>query len=252
MSESLEPQDEKQAEDRYKTVPTAVLESLYSQTGPSRLDQESWSALVAELKHRGVHVDSLLPPPEREEVVLDTEKEALVRPWVRYFSRYIDFFVYGMVYYFLIIFLSIALEGLDDLPLVSPLFELFFYSELISPIILLLSWAFIEAFFISKWGFTPGKWWLKVSVKSVGGGNLSYGAALKRSLIVYSLGMGCGILVLGFFTNLFWYFRVSSTGATYWDRKSDSVVEYGEFGGLKVLTVVLLFFVLPFLFYIFE
>lgn len=60
MFDSLEPQDKKQEENRCKTVPTSVPESLYSNTGPSGLDQESWSTLAAELKRRGVHVDSLL------------------------------------------------------------------------------------------------------------------------------------------------------------------------------------------------
>lgn len=245
MSESQEPKDEKQLENKYKSLPTPVLESLYSRTGPDRINQQSWSALMAELKRRRVDVGSLLPPPEIEEPVSAAEAEVLTRPWVRYAARWIDYGLFTLACDYFFIGISWILGRAGVTFETSDMFDFIVYYLLLLGVFSLFLWAFIEALLLCRWGTTPGKWWLNVKITDGCGEKLSYSVALKRSLLVFTKGMAGGIILFSWIANIIAYRRLEHKGSTSWDETCQCTVEYGEFGWVRGGPVLFYYIILP-------
>jgi hypothetical protein len=130
-----------------------------------------------------------------------------VRPWVRYFARMTDAFMFGIIF---IILLSY----------IYPPFIIFLLEyEIISTAILLFFWIFIEAFLLSWAGTTPGKYLLSTYVKDVRGDNLNYADALSRSFQVFMRGLGFGIFPINIITMIIAYRTLTRDqfGITTWD-----------------------------------
>ncbi|HOM01784.1 MAG TPA: RDD family protein [Acetivibrio sp.] len=143
------------------------------------------------------------------------------QPWVRFWARMVDIFIIDTI---------------------VRLIQLFFFSgSMFEPILLSMGtyfiWALAEAKLISSWGTTPGKWLLKVKVRTVDSEIPDFNKSLKRSILVWILGMGLGIFTS--ISYIFGYYELTRRGITPWDRISECSVQYEEMSENRRIAVVL-------------
>jgi uncharacterized RDD family membrane protein YckC len=87
-------------------------------------------------------------------------------------------------------------------------------------------WAIIEALFLHFWGYTPGKWIMRIEVTDEWGQRMNLQQSLRRSVDVAVRGMGLGIPVLYVFTQVHSLLRLTSNGITPWDEHKRVVVTH--------------------------
>jgi uncharacterized RDD family membrane protein YckC len=177
----------------------------------------------------------------------DQQGEAVpqIRPWVRFFARLIDigliyilllgiFVVLGVLIYIMLPQSSKGfLAAVSDMPGALDL--------LVTTMSAFLLLALIEPFFISQYGYTPGKWLLKTKVMNPDGTNLTYSQAFSRSFKVYTRGFLLGIPFLMFITLFIESSRLEKKGKTSWDAQGGFVVSHQKIGILRTITAIILF-----------
>jgi hypothetical protein len=80
-------------------------------------------------------------------------------------------------------------------------------------------WIPLEAFFLAKWGSSPGKWILRTTVDPFEGPRAQWWKAADRGFTVFTVGLGCLVPFVGWIAGMKCYWDLSSTGTTSWDRK---------------------------------
>jgi len=159
------------------------------------------------------------------------EKEvSKVRPWVRFFARYTDYMIGGII---LAIILGIVAP---DSIFLAPNRA----SEILFTMLIMFIWIFVEAVLLSTWGTTPGKWLLKTTVSSQTGEKLTFSSALNRSFSVWLKGFGMGIPLVSLITLSLAYDKLTHNGITTWDAKGGLMVSHEKIGALRVILTVLL------------
>lgn len=159
-----------------------------------------------------------------------------VRPWVRFWARAIDLFLFGSL-----IVWAIASA--------FPWFYVTYGNQYIVPIVVYLIWVFVEALLISKWGCTFGKWLLNTRVQNAEGSNLSYSKALKRAFLIFFYGEGLRIPIVTLVMNIISYKRLVEQGVTRWDEQEEVFVSHKQLDAPKVVLAIVLFVILPVVFY---
>ena len=155
------------------------------------------------------------------------------RPWRRFFARILDSIIMGCIVTYLFTFL------------VSILFDIAPRRE---GRLTVLAWGYlclllympVEAFLISRFRTTPSKWAFGISVQNANGGNLSFGSAMKRVLLVAIIGEGCSVPVVTLVARLIAYNRLCKTGQTVWDDSVQSCVIIQKRGVSQWLACLLL------------
>jgi uncharacterized RDD family membrane protein YckC len=147
-----------------------------------------------------------------------------VRPWVRYFARALDIWVFA--------FLLGVLCGVTGLGTEIPPFAF----GLLVPFI----WLFMEALLLSTWGTTPGKWLLCTWVADAMGKHLRLADALSRSFSVWFMGLGFGLPVITLITLIVSYCKLKSEGMTSWDREGRCAVIHERIGAARIVVAILL------------
>jgi uncharacterized RDD family membrane protein YckC len=154
-----------------------------------------------------------------------------VRPWVRYWARLIDLFVFalpaGAVMGAIWPHLIEQADGANDLML---------------GLLILLAWAFVEPLCLSVFGTTPGKALLKVRLSGPGGRRLTYIEALGRSLRLWWRGLGAGVPFVSLITLAVAYRRLKRQGHTSWDAEGGCEVRHEPIGLGRVLLALGLLF----------
>lgn len=152
-----------------------------------------------------------------------------VRPWVRYFARMADLFLFSLLVGFA---LGMFYPSVLNLP------------SAFLTIIILFVWIFQEAILLANCGTTPGKWFFKIKVRNSRGQKLMFSEALNRSFGVWLKGMGAGAPLLSLLTLLSSRSKLKRDGITAWDEEGGFVVTHGKIGVLRsvVVTVLLLGF----------
>ncbi|QNU67017.1 RDD family protein [Ruminiclostridium herbifermentans] len=176
--------------------------------------------------------------PKAKHYFIDDEETntALVRPWVRYLARYIDFSIWGNL-----VFISWSI--LSPITYKNYLLQSLWIKSLVIILIYIL-WIFIEALLLSKFGYTLGKWILKAKVTSKNGERLTYLKALKRTGKVLVYGCALKFPFLCSIAYIISYNALINNGITKWDREEDTIVnhsEYSTFRGIIAVFLVLLF-----------
>ena len=106
-----------------------------------------------------------------------------------------------------------------------------------------LMWVFVEPLCLSVFGTTPGKWLLRIRLVCNGNQELSYGRALKRSVMVWWRGLGAGVPLINLITLIVAFSKLKHQGQTSWDADGDFTVTHTNIGvGRTVLVFVLMFF----------
>lgn len=152
------------------------------------------------------------------------------RPFLRFWARWFDFHLYGVL-----VFGTMHLLGTDLRAAVnSPMFLVTW----------LLPWLVLEAIALHLWMTTPGKWLLAVEVRKLGGDRLSVGEALLRTFRVYVLGMGMMLWIFPLIGQAFGLWYTLRHGEAAWDRLAGNETRIGIQTGPKIVAFILLFFAL--------
>jgi len=160
----------------------------------------------------------------------EEHESSQVRPWVRFWARTIDTTILGLL---------LGYVWISFIPEFYSLARNYALGYVYS-ILNFLVWALIEAYFLSKWGCTPGKWILNIKVSDNSGNNLSYSKAIKRVMLVLFYGEGLLIPFVSFIANIIAYFKLTDSGITKWDKKMEVVVSHNKIEIYKVLLAVLI------------
>jgi hypothetical protein len=152
-----------------------------------------------------------------------------IRPWVRYFARMTDFYLFNVIFIIVVAFF------------LPNMFESLFEIGLLATALILAIWTFFEAFMLSMWGTTPGKWLLSTSVLDVRNNKLSYSKALSRSWQVYIKGLGLGIVPFNIVAMIIAYHTLTRNklGRTTWDLDGGYRVRHKKLRSMRVAFLVL-------------
>jgi len=153
-----------------------------------------------------------------------------VRPWVRYWARVFDIFLFALPAGLIVG--VVAPDAFEEQP----------GGDQLLGIVMLFAWTFVEAFLISSFGTTPGKWLFNTRVVGPGLRPISYSAALKRSLKVWWRGLGTGFPLVSLFTLAIAHGRLTRCGETSWDRDMGFAVEHARIGFARATASVVVFF----------
>jgi len=155
------------------------------------------------------------------------EQAKEVRPWVRYWARVLDIYLFALVAGFVLPLFSLDLLAVPG-------------GDAGIGILILFLWMFAESFLLIMTGTTPGKWFLKVRLIPEDDLDFTYLDALKRSAKVWVMGTGMGVPIVSLVTLIISYNRLTKDGITAWDRDGGFTVEHGTIGWLRISILLLL------------
>lgn len=160
-----------------------------------------------------------------------------IRPWAKFWARNLDFITY--IYIIIIIMYVLQTIGFEPHPQTkhNPSTLLQYLFAIIFLLSLILAWILVEALFLSTWGYTPGKWLLKVKVRDANQNIISYNQAFRRTLNVFIFGYGCGIFPYTFYIA---HYELTENGITYWDKKGKFVVTHGVIGIERTIIAIII------------
>lgn len=185
-------------------------------------------------------IDGISKLKEIKKVSYDSENEAMVKshPWIRYFARTMDYFIWNnIIYYILIVSVPNTYFRMRT-----------FAFGIILNVLLYYLWTFTEAFLISKTATTLGKWILNIKV-TANNRKLNFRESYKRAFKVWLFGYGAGIQFLLIITNLFSYQRVIKNDRSKWDEEGNFEVSYGEISKLRIVIAIIFLLILPVVLY---
>ncbi len=188
------------------------------------------------------------PPPSPPKSKPAKEESTPIYLWRRYFARLVDCYICGLIGALLILLAAIFWQarGLQVPNWIAamlfnpevPLALQQLYWALFSPLL----WVLVEPIVLSNFGTTPGKALFRLRLVSDSNEHNYWG----RSFTVWAVGMGFGIPVVTFFTNLIAAIRLKKKGKTDWDRWAGFSVEAEPLSLIRKLVIIALFVVLLF------
>lgn len=184
----------------------------------------------------------------------DVEEVSQQRPWVRFFARMTDYYIFSMLFSLLVTFMfpdfmeqmsQMLIQQASEESAETPGFQSILFLLLLRVVITFL-WVFLEAYTISKFGTTFGKSLLGTKVLDQNGELLPYDRSLKRSYGVWLKGMGAGFALVSWLTMLFGYQALKKDGVNSWDQDAGSKVEHSYFSPTRLIIVLGFFFLIEF------
>lgn len=154
------------------------------------------------------------------------EEKTRVRPWLRFWARYLD-----------TLFCVYLIQVLDSMsvPFVTQVIDNIMYGPLVMPgaegyiiaMILLLVWIPLESLLLSIVGTTPGKLVFGVRVRNADGSKLSFRQAFKRSFLVWWRGEAAGVPIIALIAYVSGYQTLKNKlRQTTWDRDMNLTVSH--------------------------
>ncbi len=190
-----------------------------------------WERISEVASFNLTNVDEPAPVPRETMAAKEkfTEQHPKPRIWVRFWARIFDYLLFAFVIGVITALMRIPVYNLAYLYL---------------PVIFI--WAIIESILLSTWGTTPGKWLLKVHVRSQDGHKLTFRDSLSRAFSVWFIGVGAGLPIVFLITMIVASVKLSNTGHTTWDRQQSLSVSHGHIGVIRSLIaiVIIAFFIL--------
>jgi len=171
--------------------------------------------------------EAIIPIIKQAEKVQE-EVVSQVRPWIRYWARLFDIFIFSL---FLGFVLGIIAPSVLDIP------------EVFLTMLILVIWAFQESILFSNWGTTPGKWLLRIKLRDNMGKKLTFSNALNRSFSVWFRGLGMGVPIVTVITLIVAHGKLKQEGITTWDREGGYVVTHDKIGVLRSIVTISFFIV---------
>ena len=194
---------------------------------------------VVEAEGYGGSSSARANPAQRNSPPATSYNDSLVRgrqAWARFFARSIDVTLFYV--------LCITLLGGEIIGgnMATLFMQVMMLCMIFIPVMMLCMIP-VEAWCLSRWGLTPGKWVFRVRVVHQDNRYLTFEEAIRRTLKVTISGMALGFLLLQTLFNVLAYKEFVATGTTSWDRKYHSVVQFGArtsmHTGIAILMVVL-------------
>ncbi|NCF84496.1 MAG: DUF4339 domain-containing protein [Verrucomicrobiaceae bacterium] len=141
-----------------------------------------------------------------------------VRPWTRFWARNLD-------WWFFFVFCLVLMLGMRAIGWIDTSMEGFMtVFPMLMPVMHL-----IEAYCLDRWGATPGKALVGIRVVDAEGNTLDFGAALRRYLGVFVMGMGCYVGPLTLITMPAAYYLLVKNRQSFWDVSTGSFVQHETF-----------------------
>ncbi len=137
--------------------------------------------------------------------------------WLRFAARFVDLFLVGVV-----------AAGVGQAMSIGPQGQWFML------LALTVLWIFVEAWFLSRWGMTPGKWIFRLRVVHEEGRLLNYLEARHRSTQVLLQGMGLNIFPFNLIFNALAFKELVEFGKTAWDRQRHMEIQQATMRGPQV------------------
>ncbi|MCZ8520901.1 MULTISPECIES: RDD family protein [Paenibacillus] len=159
----------------------------------------------------------------KELTVIDS---AAPRPWIRFWARYVDIFIFMIGVTF--VWALIDMESLNRT------------SDTLLSVLLIFSWIFVEGTLLSLFGTTPGKKIFRIRVLNASGNRLTPMESFKRSRFIWLRGMGVGIGVVQLIANALAYKTLVKEGYTTWDRDIGTRVHHANLGSIRAALIVIL------------
>lgn len=160
-------------------------------------------------------------------------KSITINPWSRRFARSIDLGLWNLLLRELIHLL--AGDTYEEISIFARGYAIYAVGYIL--------WIFIEAFALSRYGYTFGKWLLNVHVRNDDGTNPSFTTAIKRGFFIWFIGEGISISFLGFVTNIISFFYLSNKETTVWDKKLNLQVKHTPIGWVRILIAAIVILV---------
>ncbi len=156
------------------------------------------------------------------------------RPWMRFWARYFDLIVIGVIMFFTMrIFSPELTKKVNPLVLIGVTLPL---------------WFIFEAVVMSTFGTTPGKSILRIRVRRLDGTIPNFNVFFKRGMFIWFMGEAVGIPGLFFLSNFMSYLILLKSKKTTWDERLDLVVSHGRVNDNRVGFFVFLFVLMIILF----
>lgn len=108
-------------------------------------------------------------------------------------------------------------------------------------ILLYVPWFMLEALLIHRFGASPGKWLLGLSVQNKDGSRLTLAESTRRALRVLFTGIGFGWGFLTLFCQALSFFTARRLGAPLWDYAAGHQVVSSGLKPARIVTLVILF-----------
>jgi uncharacterized RDD family membrane protein YckC len=177
-------------------------------------------------------------PPTPEMLAAADEARKIARtaldtpqPWLRFWARMLDYFFFSaLIRISLFLFFRSGFAWLMQQEMQNPL----------PRSVILLLFAPIEAWMLTRYGSTPGKALLCVQVRRGDGALPTFQQAMTRSLLVYIKGMGFGFFILPLITMTVARLRLLRSNMASWDEHTQLRVEHGEPEPWRYAVVLLL------------
>ncbi|MEQ8174630.1 MAG: RDD family protein [Syntrophomonadaceae bacterium] len=165
-------------------------------------------------------------------------EESQVRPWVRFWAKIIDLYLWWM-------FCCLVIYGLINITGTSP--YIIKDKELAIGLAIMTLWIFYEAALLHRFSTTPGKWLLNTRVVPVKTKASTYRTAVFRSFRSTTEGLAVTIPLISILTALMAMKKLINQGSTTWDRRYGFRVVHQKLSILKLLIAVILFFAFLFI-----
>lgn len=169
-----------------------------------------------------------------EEIQIHEISGPQIRPWVRYWARTMDIFLWSFLF------------GIPLVLIYPPALEL---NDILWGILILFAYMPVESIMLSSWGTTPGKALLRIRLRKLTGNKLTYAEALTRSFNVGVKGMGIGIPLIALITLIAAYKNLTKNRITTWDKDGNSHVSHKTVGAIRIIVTILFFFI-AFIFFV--
>jgi hypothetical protein len=148
------------------------------------------------------------------------------RPWIRFWARMFDIWVFGFIFAFFAVGLAAIVAPESNLQ--SVIFDK--QNELWFGMTSLFAWVFVEATLLSVFGTTPGKLLFNIKLIPPSGSVPTFGSALARSVAVWWRGVGTGFPLISLFTLMSAHSRLKERGITSWDSDEGFSVVHERIG----------------------
>ncbi|MDD8019767.1 MAG: RDD family protein [Acidobacteriota bacterium] len=175
--------------------------------------------------------------PQESEIKTKEKSVPQIRPWVRFWARYIDLMSFSVVVGCILEILNLSILDIPDIADIPEVIILGF--------LILFLWIFEEAFLLSGPGTTPGKWLLRITLRDSSGGKPTFSSALRRSFSVWWNGLGIGFPIISLITLSVAYSKLTKNGITTWDKNGGFKISHLRIGPLR--TIIAVFLVVAFL-----
>lgn len=145
----------------------------------------------------------------------------------RFWARWCDLHIYSAVWWFA---LWLAGRNIGDL-MMDPWISMLHY----------IPWFALEAFLIHRFGTTPGKWLLDLSVHNPDGRNLDLTQSIRRASRVMFFGIGLGWYLLTLICQVMAFVTTRRLGRSLWDQAGGHQVIGRQVQAPKAFAFVLVF-----------